>query len=39
MPTQKSIEYIETAVNYYLVEDNAEEEVCQIFKYSRRSLH
>jgi len=30
MPTQKSIDYKETAVNYYLVEDKTQEEVCQI---------
>ena len=38
MPTQKSIDYKETAVNYYLVEDKTQEEVCQIFNCSRRSL-
>jgi transposase len=37
MPTQKSIDYKETAVNYYLVEDKTQE-VCQIFNCSRRSL-
>jgi hypothetical protein len=31
MPTQKSIDYKETAVNYYLVEDKTQEEVCKIF--------
>ena len=35
MPTQKSIDYKETAVNYYLVEDKTQEEVCQIFNCSR----
>ena len=38
MPTQKSIDYKENAVNYYLVEDKTQEEVCQIFNCSRRSL-
>ena len=38
MPMQKSIDYKETAVNYYLVEDKTQEEVCQIFNCSRRSL-
>ena len=34
----KSIDYKETAVHYYLVEDKSQEEVCNIFKCSRRSL-
>jgi transposase len=34
----KSIDYKETAVHYYLVEDKSHEEVCNIFKCSRRSL-
>lgn len=38
MPHQKSSDYKETAVQYYLVEDNSQEEVCRIFKCSRRSL-
>ena len=38
MPTQKNIDYKETAVNYYLVEDKTQEEVCQIFNCSRRSF-
>ena len=38
MPNQKSIDYKETAVQYYLVEDKSQEEVCKIFKCSRRSL-
>jgi transposase-like protein len=38
MPHQKSSDYKETAVQYYLVEDNSQEEVCKIFKCSRRSL-
>jgi transposase len=38
MPTQKSSDYKETAVNYYLVEDKTQEEVCKIFNCSRRSL-
>ena len=38
MPNQKSSDYKETAVNYYLVEDKRQEEVCKIFNCSRRSL-
>ena len=38
MPTHKSTDYKETAVNYYLVEDKTQEEVCKIFKCSPRSL-
>ena len=38
MPHQKSSDYKETAVNYYLVEDKTQEEVCKIFNCSRRSL-
>jgi transposase-like protein len=38
MPHQKSSDYKETAVQYYLVEDKSQEEVCKIFKCSRRSL-
>ena len=39
MPTtRKSIDYKETAVQYYLVEDKTQEEVCKIFKCSPRSL-
>jgi len=38
MPHQKSIDYKETAVNYYLVDDKTQEEVCKIFNCSRRSL-
>jgi transposase len=38
MPHQKSSDYKETAVQYYLVEDKTQEEVCNIFKCSRRSL-
>jgi len=37
MPTHKSSDYKLTAVQYYLVEDNTQEEVCKIFKCSRRS--
>ena len=37
MPTQKSIDYKETAVNYYLVEDKTQEEVCQIFNCSKKN--
>jgi hypothetical protein len=32
MTTRKSKDYKITAVNYYLVEDNTQEEVCNIFK-------
>ena len=38
MPTHKSNDYKLTAVQYYLVEDNTQEEVCKIFKCSPRSL-
>ena len=38
MPSHKSKDYKETAVNYYLVEDKTQEEVCKIFKCSPRSL-
>ena len=38
MTYQKSSDYKETAVQYYLVEDKSQEEVCKIFKCSRRSL-
>jgi transposase len=34
----KSYDYKLSAVNYYLVEDKTQEEVCKIFKCSRRSL-
>ena len=37
MPHQKSSDYKETAVQYYLVEDKSQE-VCKIFKCARRSL-
>lgn len=33
-----SNKYKETAVQYYLVEDKSQEEICKIFKCSRRSL-
>lgn len=33
-----SNKYKETAVQYYLIEDKTQEEVCKIFKCSRRSL-
>jgi transposase len=36
--SRKSYDYKLSAVNYYLVEDKTQEEVCKIFKYSRRSL-
>ena len=32
MPHQKSSDYKEIAVQYYLVEDKTQEEVCKIFK-------
>ena len=38
MPTHKSSDYKLTAVQYYLVEDKTQEEVCKIFKCSPRSL-
>ena len=38
MPTHKSNDYKLTAVQYYLVEDTTQEEVCKIFKCSPRSL-
>ena len=38
MPSHKSNDYKLTAVQYYLVEDNTQEEVCKIFKCSPRSL-
>ena len=38
MPTHKSNDYKLTAVQYYLVEDKAHEEVCKIFKCTPRSL-
>ena len=36
--TRKSNDYKITAVNYYLVEDKTQEEVCKIFKCNPRSL-
>jgi len=36
--SRKSYDYKLSAVNYYLVEDKTQEEVCKIFKCSRRSL-
>ena len=38
MTTRKSNDYKITAVNYYLVEDKTQEEVCKIFKCNPRSL-
>jgi len=38
MNTRKSNDYKITAVNYYLVEDKTQEEVCKIFKCNPRSL-
>jgi transposase-like protein len=38
MTTRKSNDYKITAVNYYLVEDKTQEEVCKIFKCNSRSL-
>uniref|UniRef100_A0A6C0K1S1 Uncharacterized protein n=1 Tax=viral metagenome TaxID=1070528 RepID=A0A6C0K1S1_9ZZZZ len=35
MPHQKNIDYKETAVNYYLVEDKTQEEVCKVFNCSQ----
>ena len=38
MPTHKSNDYKLTAVQYYLVEDKTQEEVCKVFKCTPRSL-
>jgi len=38
MPTHKSNDYKLTAVQYYLVEDKTQDDVCKIFKCSPRSL-
>ena len=38
MPDHKTEDYKQSAVDYYLVGDNTQEEVCQIFKCSVRSL-
>jgi transposase len=38
MLTHKSNDYKLTAVQYYLVEDKTQEDVCKIFKCSPRSL-
>lgn len=38
MPKHKSSDYKLTAVQYYLVKDKTQEEVCKIFKCSPRSL-
>jgi transposase len=38
MTTRKSNDYKITAVNYYLVEDKTQEEVCKNFKCNPRSL-
>jgi hypothetical protein len=38
MPHQKSSDYKETAIQYYLVEDKTQEEICRIFKCYRRSF-
>uniref|UniRef100_A0A6C0JJB2 Uncharacterized protein n=1 Tax=viral metagenome TaxID=1070528 RepID=A0A6C0JJB2_9ZZZZ len=38
MTTRKSNDYKITAVNYYLVEDKTQEEICKIFKCNTRSL-
>ena len=38
MTHHKSEDYKERAVQYYLVEDKSQEEVCKIFECSRRSL-
>lgn len=38
MPTHKSSDYKLTAVQYYLVQDKTQEDVCKIFKCSPRSL-
>jgi transposase len=38
MPAHKSNDYKLTVVQYYLVEDKTQKEVCKIFKYTPRSL-
>ena len=38
MPTHKSDDYKLTAVQYYLVENKTQEDVCKIFKCTPRSL-
>lgn len=38
MPKHKSEDYKLSAVDYYLTEDTSQEEVCNIFKCSSRSL-
>lgn len=38
MSHQKSSDYKEITVQYYLIEDKTQEEVCKIFKCSPRSL-
>tara|TARA_Y100000389_G_C17469440_1_gene528948 strand:+ start:4550 stop:4771 length:222 start_codon:yes stop_codon:yes gene_type:complete len=38
MPAHKSNDYKLSAVQYYLVEDKTQQEVCKIFKCSPRSL-
>jgi transposase-like protein len=38
MPSHKSNDYKLTAVQYYLVEDRTQEEVCKIFKCTPRNL-
>ena len=38
MPSHKSNDYKLTAVQYYLVEDKTQEEVCKILKCTPRSL-
>ena len=38
MPTHKSNDYKLTAVQYYLVEDKTQEEVCKIFKCTPRNV-
>ena len=38
MPSHKSNDYKLTAVQYYLVEDKTQEEVCKVFKCTPRSL-
>jgi len=38
MPTHKRNEYKLTEIQYYLVENKTQEDVCKFFKYSPRSL-
>ena len=39
MPTHKSNDYKLTAVQYYIIEDKTQEEVCKIFKCTPKRLN